>query len=46
MKKILIQKGDLSIEEKTSDSILSIPMHPDLSDDHIEFITNAVKEAL
>ena len=40
------KKGDFPIAEKISDSILSIPMHPYLSDDHIEFITNAVKEAL
>jgi UDP-2-acetamido-2-deoxy-ribo-hexuluronate aminotransferase len=40
------KKGDLPIAESISDSILSIPMHPYLSDDHIEFITDAVKEVL
>jgi UDP-2-acetamido-2-deoxy-ribo-hexuluronate aminotransferase len=40
------KKDDLPIAERISDSILSVPMHPYLSDDHIEFITEAVKEAL
>ncbi len=40
------KQGDFPIAERISDSILSIPMHPYLSDDHIEFITTALKEAL
>ncbi|MDA3791964.1 MAG: DegT/DnrJ/EryC1/StrS family aminotransferase [Desulfobacula sp.] len=40
------KKGDFPIAETVSDTILSIPMHPYLSDDHMEFITQTIVSVL
>lgn len=40
------KKGDFPIAEMVSNTILSIPMHPYLSDEHIEFISKTIVSAL
>lgn len=40
------KKGDFPIAEMVSNTILSIPMHPYLSDEHIEFISKTIVNAL
>ncbi|MCK4979360.1 MAG: DegT/DnrJ/EryC1/StrS family aminotransferase, partial [Candidatus Delongbacteria bacterium] len=37
-------KGSFPIAEKISENIISLPMHPDLTDEEINFITDKVKE--
>ncbi|NOR45337.1 MAG: aminotransferase class V-fold PLP-dependent enzyme [Candidatus Delongbacteria bacterium] len=37
-------KGSFPISEKIAENIISLPMHPDLSDEEINFITDKVKE--
>ncbi|MCK4979018.1 MAG: DegT/DnrJ/EryC1/StrS family aminotransferase, partial [Candidatus Delongbacteria bacterium] len=37
-------KGSFPIAEKISENIISLPMHPDLTDEEITFITDKVKE--
>ncbi len=36
------QKGDFPVTEKLCDQVISLPMHPDLDRDQIEYITNSV----
>lgn len=36
------KKGDLSVSERISDEIMSLPMNPYLSDEEIEFIANSL----
>jgi len=38
------KRGDLPVSESLSDTILSLPMHPYLTDDNIEIITRAIIE--
>ena len=37
-------KGDLSVSESLSDSIVSLPMHPYLSEDDIDLIINTIQK--
>ena len=37
-------RGSFPIAEKISENIISLPMHPDLTDEEITFITDKVKE--
>jgi len=39
------KKGDFPVTEKIADTILSVPMHPYLSEEQIEFITKTVVSA-
>jgi UDP-2-acetamido-2-deoxy-ribo-hexuluronate aminotransferase len=39
------KKGDFPVAEKIADTILSVPMHPYLSEDQIEFITKTIVSA-
>lgn len=38
------EEGSLPIAEKTSKEVLSLPMHPDLTIEEIDYITNSIKE--
>ncbi len=40
------KKGDFAVAEKVADTILSIPIHPYLRDEQIEFITEAIVGAV
>lgn len=40
--KLGYKKNDFPVAENVSDTILSIPMHPYLSDEHIDFITQTI----
>ncbi|MCP4672677.1 MAG: DegT/DnrJ/EryC1/StrS family aminotransferase [Desulfobacula sp.] len=40
------KKGDFMVAEKVADTILSIPMHPYLREEQIEFITETIAGAL
>ena len=40
------KKGDFPVSEKIANEIMSIPMHPFLSDDDIEQIVTAVKKSV
>ncbi len=40
------KKGDFPVAEKVADTILSIPMHPYLSEEQIEFITKTMVSAV
>jgi len=40
------KNGDFPVAENIGDTILSIPMHPYLGDDQIDFITDTIKLAL
>ncbi len=40
------RKGDFPVAERISDTIMSIPMHPYLSDDQIDYITENIKNSL
>ena len=35
-------KGDLSISEKLSQNIISLPMHPYLSEEEIDFVVQSI----
>ncbi|MCP3940833.1 MAG: DegT/DnrJ/EryC1/StrS family aminotransferase [Desulfobacteraceae bacterium] len=39
------KKGDFVVAEKVADTILSIPMHPYLVDEHLEFIAKTIVSA-
>ncbi len=38
------EEGSLPIAEKLAKEVISLPMHPDLVDEEINFITNSIKE--
>lgn len=38
------EEGSLPIAEKLAKEVISLPMHPDLTDEEINFITNSIKE--
>lgn len=38
------EEGSLPEAEKAAKEVLSLPMHPDLMDEEIEYITNSIKE--
>ncbi len=38
------KKGDLPISEELSHSVISLPMHTELSTEQLEYICNCVKE--
>jgi UDP-2-acetamido-2-deoxy-ribo-hexuluronate aminotransferase len=40
------KKGDFPVAEKIADTILSVPMHPYLTDEQIEFITETIANSL
>lgn len=40
------KKGDLPVSEAVAESILSLPMHPYLSNDQVAYISNAMLDAL
>lgn len=40
------KKGDLSVTEKISDQILTLPMYPDLTNDELQTIINSIKKVL
>jgi UDP-2-acetamido-2-deoxy-ribo-hexuluronate aminotransferase len=44
--KLKYKKGDFPVAEKVADTILSVPMHPYLSEEQIEFITITMESAL
>ena len=37
------RKGDFPVSEKLSDEVLSLPMHPHLKEEEVEFITTSIK---
>ncbi|HOW90074.1 MAG TPA: DegT/DnrJ/EryC1/StrS family aminotransferase, partial [Elusimicrobiales bacterium] len=40
------KRGDLPVCEKTQDTVFSLPMYPELSDEQIKAVTDAVKESV
>src|SRR5919201_2712400 len=38
------RKGDLPITERLADEVLSIPMYPELTDEHIDRVTTSIRE--
>lgn len=40
------KKGDLPVSETLSEEIMSLPMHPELEKDHIEFVVSQIKDFL
>ena len=40
------KRGDFPISEKVSQEIMSIPMHPFLTDEQIEFVSGKIKESV
>ena len=41
---LVYRKGDLTISEKLSETILSLPMHPYLSFKEIDLVNQAIKQ--
>jgi len=39
-----LAKGSFPVSEKVAESIISLPMHPHLTDEEIDFISNKIKE--
>ena len=40
------QKGDFPISEKICNEVLSLPMYPHLTKEHIEYVCHSLKELL
>jgi dTDP-4-amino-4,6-dideoxygalactose transaminase len=40
------KRGDFPVAERVSETIMSLPMNPDMLDEEIVFITNGVKKFL
>jgi len=40
------KRGDLPVSEKTQDEVFSLPMYPELTDEQIKTVTDAVKAAV
>ena len=40
------RRGDLPVTERLADEVLSLPMYPELSDDDVEMVANAVIECV
>ena len=38
------KKGDFPVSEKLSEQVLSLPMHTELTDEQLDFITSAIRE--
>jgi len=38
------RKGDFPVSEKLSEQVLSLPMHTELTDEQLDFITSAIRE--
>jgi len=38
------RKGDFPVSERAAEEVISLPMHTELTDEHLEFITGAIRE--
>jgi dTDP-4-amino-4,6-dideoxygalactose transaminase len=38
------KKGDFPVTERATEEVISLPIHTELTDEHLKFITGSVRE--